>query len=396
MPNHPLYPLLLAGLAVAAAGDEVLLESGGRLSGRLVESPPGASEQVLLETAYGRIALDRDRVHRLREQSPAEVEYARRSPSVSDTPEAQFALATWCRDNGHGEGMRRHLRRVLELQPDHVEARTLLGYQQVDGEWMTRDDVLASRGLNRWQGDFRTQQEIELLERHERFDENQIGWRRRLAGWRKDLADRDPEVAHQAAESFDRLADPAATPELLKLLAKEESPLLRRRLVATLGRLGNRQALAALANLALSDPDSEARAIAVEQLADDGRAGVAVPFVSALRSPNNITVNLAANALSVLGSQAVLDPLIEALVTTHRWKTGNDSGGDSYSVSPNAGTTGFGGGGPKIVEKQLQNPRVLAALVQLTGVNFLYDQPRWKAWLAAQQQEQVPALRRDP
>lgn len=387
---------LLAALAGMASGDEVRLRSGARVEGRLVDSPVGDRSRLVLQTEYGSLALDRDRVRRIVEQSPAESEYDRRAPSVSDTTEAQFALAMWCRDNGHAEGMQRHLRRVLELQPDHEEARTLLGYQRVDGEWMTREDVLASRGLRRWQGDFLTVQEIELLQRTERVDDTLLEWRRRLADLRSDLDDRDPEVARQALETLESLADPAATAELISLLAEEEVPLVRRKLTAVIGRLGTRAGLVALADLALTDPDAEVRAIALEQLADDGRPGLTVPFVAALRSPNNATVNLAANALAALGSAAVLDPLIDTLVTTHRWKTGNDSGGDTYSVSPGAGTFGFGGGGPKVIEKQIQNARVLAALVHLTGVNFLYDQAKWKAWLASQQQEQAPPLRRDP
>lgn len=383
------------GLSAAAVGDEVVLDSGARLRGRLVESDTSDRSRVVIATPYGELAIDRDRVRRIVEQSPAEAEYARRSPSVSDTAEAQFALSMWCRDNGHAEGMKRHLRRVLELQPDHEEARTLLGFQQVDGQWMTREDVLASRGLRRWQGEFLTQQEVELLQKTEQIEAAQIAWRRRLAKLRTDLNHRNAETARLAAATLDNLADPEAVPELLSLLADETEPLVRRRLVAIVGRLGTRPCLIALADLALSDPDLEIRAVALDFLAADGRPGLAVPFVAALNSPNNVTVNYAADALAMLGSPAVIDPLIDALVTTHRWKTGNDSGGDTYSVSPGAGTTSFGGGGPKIIEKQLQNPRALAALVHLTGVNFLYDKPRWKAWLASQQEEQAPPLRRD-
>lgn len=398
MSARPLNPrCLIAWLALVgvAAGDEVVLDSGARLRGRLVEDSPADRARVVLETDHGRLAIDRDRVYRLRTRTPAETDYDRRAPSVSDTPEAQYALATWCRDNGQDDAMRRHLNRVLELQPDHEAARTLLGYTQVDGEWMTRTDVLASRGLRRWQGEFLTAQEVELLKRTQEVEAKQIDWRRRLAKLRADLGHRDPDTAREAGAALEGLTDPEATPELLALLADEASPLVRRRLVDLVGRLGAPQGLVALAGLALNDPDIEVRAIALERLAEDGRPGLAALFVSALGSPNNVTVNYAADALAMLGSAAAIDPMIDALVTTHRWKTGNDSGGDTYSVSPNAGTFGFGGGGPKIVEKQLQNPRVLAALVHLTGVNFLYDQDRWRAWLAGQQQEQAPPLRRD-
>ncbi|QDV80730.1 HEAT repeat domain-containing protein [Botrimarina mediterranea] len=392
----------VAAIAAAqpAPADQVELATGSRLDARVASEPAESRSHVALESEYGRLVLDRDRVARAVNETPAEAEYRRRSPSVSDTAEAQFALANWCRDNGVAEGMRRHLARVLELDPEHAEARMLLGYQQIDGQWMTRDDVLAARGLVRWKGGYRTPQEVALLEQAEQAEAAALAWRNQLAQWRESLDGADRDAARRAEESLLTLADPAATAELLKLLADEKTPQVRRLLMKSLGSLGTPDALATLANHGIADVDPDVRAEAVDQLIASGRPGLAIPFVKALRADNPFYINNAAWALGRLQAASAIDPLIDALVTTHKRQVGNDSGGDSYSVGFNpatggGGTFGFGGGGPKIVAKNSRNPQVLDTLVHLTGENFQYSKEKWRAWLADQQVAQDIDLRRD-
>ncbi|TWT96757.1 hypothetical protein Pla108_25310 [Botrimarina colliarenosi] len=384
--------------AQPAPADQVELSTGGRLDAEVVPDAASNRSQLAIQSPYGRIVLDRDRVARSVSESPAEAEYRRRAPSVSDTVEAQFALANWCRDNGVADGLRRHLQRVLELDPDHAEARMLLGYQQVDGRWMTRDDVLAARGLVRWGGEYRTPQEVALLERIERQESEALAWRKQLADWRSGLESADRDTARAAEDAFDQLEDPMAMPELLKLLADEPVPAVRRRLVRAIGRIATPEGLAALASIVITARDPELRAEAVDQLAADGRPGLALPFVAALRADDPVVINNAGWALARLGSTATIEPLIDALVTVHRRQVGNVSGGDDYSMtfSPTQGSFGFGGGGPKIEQRTSRNTQVLETLVHLTGVNFLYDQDKWRAWLASRQVAERVNLRRDP
>lgn len=379
-----------------ARADQVVLDSGVKIDGGLAITKDTPRSQLVIESAYGQIVLPRDRVGRVVNESPGEAEYRRRAPSVSDTVEAQLALAMWCRDNGVSDGMRRHLRRVLELAPDHAEARTLLGFQQVDGQWLTRDDVLAARGLVRWQGEYRTRQEVALLEHQAKQEAQALEWRKQLARWRDDLTGRNPEAARTAEAAFESLREPSAASELLALLADERNLIVRRLLVRTVGQIGTPECLAALVSIALGEPDGELRAEALDYLVADSRPGLTVPFVNALRADDSRVINHAGYALSRLGSAATLEPLIDALVTTHRRKVGNDSGGQGYSLNAASGTTSFGGGGPQIVERQQRNARVLGALVSLTGENYLYDEDAWRRWLASQQTQVAFDLRRDP
>ncbi len=394
-PRRTIFAIACLLAALEGRADTVVLENGGTLHGQVIKDAKLGRSRLAIDSEYGRVLIDRRQIDRIDSESPAESEYRRRSPTVSDTVEAQFALAAWCRDNGVRDGMQRHLRRVLELAPDHAEARALLGYQQVDGGWKTRDQVLAARGLVRYENEWCTPQEVAILKRQAAAEAVRIAWRKRLAGWRADLNHSNPDVARAAEESLESIDDPAAIGGLLRLAGDEPNPAIRRKLIDTIGRLGTPPGLSAMAQVVLTDADQEARVIALDHLVRDGSPGLASPFVGALRSKDNRVINNAAEALAILGSRPTIEPLIDALVTTHQWRVGNDSGGDQYSVNSGSGTFGFGGGGAKDVKKDLPNPKVLSALVALTNVNYQYNKAAWREWLASQQVEAAVDLRRD-
>lgn len=393
-----LRPLLIAAALVRAASgqaDEIELEHGGRLRGELRRDADTPRSVLALQSPWGPITVRRSAVGRVSPVSPAQAEYRRRAPTVSDTPEAQLALANWCRDNGLGDELRVHLRRVLEFDPEHAEARRLLGHQQLNGQWVTRDELLASRGLVRHDGEYRTQQEIDLVERAATAERVRREWSERLADWRSDLTHRDPERVRAAVGRLADLADTAAGPALAAMLSDEQDAATRVLLIGAAGRLATAATLQALAAVALDADDDESRAAALEELSESGRLGLTAPFVAALGAKDNNRVNLAADGLAALGDDRTLAPLIEALTTTHRIRVAPDTPGDTYSFTPTAGQFSFGGG-PSVITRELRNPRVHRALVAMTGVNFLYDKDRWRQWLADRQVTAAVDLRRDP
>ncbi|MEO0362454.1 MAG: hypothetical protein AAF322_15150, partial [Pseudomonadota bacterium] len=139
--------------------------------------------------------------------------------------------------------------------------------------------------------------------------------------------------------------------------------------------------------------------MALEQLVASKAAGLTQPFVRALGSKDNARVNRAAAALQELGAKATVAPLINALVTTHKIVPQQTAPGEStYSFrSDGAGGGGFsfGDNRPKPKNVDVSNPQVLSALVALTGENFGYDQPRWRAWMASLAVDSQVDLRRD-
>src|SRR5207248_3291145 len=79
-------------------------------------------------------------------QSPAELEYSKLGPTAADTVDGQWELAEWCRKNSLARQREIHLRRVVELYPNHQQARFALGYQYQQGQWVTRSDARRQEG----------------------------------------------------------------------------------------------------------------------------------------------------------------------------------------------------------------------------------------------------------
>jgi hypothetical protein len=110
-------------------------------------------------------------------------------------------------------------------------------------------------------------------------------------------------------------------------------------------------------------------------------------------------VNLAAEGLRRMKDLSAIGPLIDALVTVHRYQVGSSNPGAMTTRFPTGGSPGGIGLGmneqPKIVDARLTNQAVLDALVALTGQNFSFDQQAWAYWYASQREPGRIDTRRD-
>lgn len=244
----------------------------------------------------------------------------------------------------------------------------------------TQQELMASRGLVRHKGLWRTPQEMELLEREQHEDVSRKQWVGRLERLRGQLD--DPATAARAAEEIRGIADPLALGALVAAIGKE--PVLRVRIleVEALAHLPGPDPLAALAAIALDHPDSETRITAVERLQALGPRPVLPLLVAALAGPDNARINRAAEVLGRLGATAAAGPLIAALETEHVVVTGSGREGQTSATFTPAGGGLALGGGPKRGKVRVRNERVLEALVTITGANFEWNVDAWRAWLA--------------
>jgi hypothetical protein len=152
-------------MGLAAHADVLELTNGGRVEGRLVQAAGDDTSYVVEIVGGGRVTVPRAQVTRVDSTSAAEAEYAELARTAANTVESHWKLAEWCRERKLRELAQRHLTRILELDPNHEEARAILGFRKKDGEWMTRDEVMAARGMVMYEGRYVTQQHVELLER---------------------------------------------------------------------------------------------------------------------------------------------------------------------------------------------------------------------------------------
>ena len=148
--------------APLARADRVHLVSGAVIEGKATRQ----GDKVVVEVDSGELALPADEVQRV-ESSESDVQradamYARLGPHDAG---GLVAFANFCRDHGMKGREQMALQRVIELAPDHAQARARLGYVRADGTWIKREEQLRAQGLVEYEGKWVTRAEMLQLER---------------------------------------------------------------------------------------------------------------------------------------------------------------------------------------------------------------------------------------
>jgi hypothetical protein len=385
----PLAVLLM--LAPIASADVFVLSGGGQVKGELLNREQSPRKQYVIQTVEGvKVTLDASQVKRVVRSRPGEAEYDRIAPTYPDTAAAQWELAEWCRKNKLTTQRQVHLRRVIELDPHHAQARSALGYKQVSGEWVTYDERMIKSGHVKVNGKWLLPQEVELADKKKKLEGAQLDWCQKLKLWRTWLGtDRD----EQAREKIAAINDRNAIRGLAIGLRDDRDPRVRVLFAQALGRFEVPEATHELAAAAIYDPVEEVRLTCLDYLERKRRPDVIAYFVAKLRDKKstNEIINLAGAALGRMKDPAAIGPLIDALVTVHKFKVVTGGGGNmssSFGKGPNSGGTGISmNAQPKIIKRNIPNQAVLDALVAITGQNFNFDKDAWQTWYASQRKK---------
>lgn len=75
--------------------------------------------------------------------------YREQRAKALDTIPGHLELASWCAAHKLDEQARAHLTRVLDFDPDHVEARRLLGFVLVNGTWVSHQEIAEAQAAAR-------------------------------------------------------------------------------------------------------------------------------------------------------------------------------------------------------------------------------------------------------
>jgi hypothetical protein len=398
-----LVAIVCMGLAARTRGDVFALKDGGEVVGTLVERTDDGA--YVVKTADGvQLTLNREQLQKLAPQDKTALEYERRSRSAPDTADAHRELAAWCREQGLTAEADHHLQRVVDLDPADENARRSLDFVRVGDRWLSHDDAMRQRGLTMFEGRWRTAQDIAIRQRNNTVGDGEANWVGRVRLWRGWLDNRREDRVEEAQAEFAAINDPQAAPALVQFLEKEEDDWAFDILLNALGRLDDALAVQTLVRYSLEfEHPNKSRAAAIREdclayLTSAARPVSIVPYVTALKSKDNIIVNRAGEALGKLGDPAALSPLIDALVTTHKYLIDPGSGGRTNAAfDPSGGGGGFTTGGerPKYQTVDEDNQRVLAALKKLSGQNFDYDEVAWRRWYVDMLMRQHTNARRD-
>ena len=166
------------------------------------------------------------------------------------TVAGQMELAQWCAKKKLSDQQRAHLTKVLELDPDHAEARAELGFRKIEGCLAEPRGSAAGHAARQANG-----------HGPEEMERSGGPHCRRL------YAQRSQNLRERAAQSLRQIKDPAAVVALETKLSQVNQEAAQATVDAAGGMSGSDAALA-LARPAVSSPWQEVRESAVEQLRD--------------------------------------------------------------------------------------------------------------------------------
>ncbi len=410
---------LLAGVTATAAvhGDVVRLQSGVEFHGKIVKGDATvAPGHVAIELLSGaKVSLRLDQVALQVTRPLAVEEYEHRSRLVADTVAGRWELADWCKQKGLHPERESQLLRLIELDPNHEQARAVLGHVWKDGEWVDWDEYMTARGYVKHRGKYITQQEHELLEKTSDELKREQEWFPKVRLWTGWVTGNNATRAQNGMAALKALKDADAAPAVARFLGEHAARDLRMLGVSVLTQSGGIKAAVALSKISLRDEDQEVRSVALQGIGKANFDNVQALFLKELRNQNNAVVNRAAAGLVRVGDERSVPQLIDALVTAHKYEVRVPGGtGQNYSFGTN-GTFAQGTALPADVEAAMrtgqmpqgavfinspnaaqntiakvvlvrvehQNADVRAALQKLTHEDFGYDERLWQLWWAA-------------
>ena len=136
--------LSLLVFAVSAAADDVHLQDGTVLSGKVVKE----SSRYLVLDRDRSYAVSKSKVQKIvKSESFMERYEARLDKLDPEDAEAIFEFGQWLVENEWPSRARRAFADVLAIDPDHRAARRALGYKLYEGEWVSPSELNQRKGL---------------------------------------------------------------------------------------------------------------------------------------------------------------------------------------------------------------------------------------------------------
>jgi hypothetical protein len=396
--------ILIAGLLYASSlpgtvrAEVFHLVTGGTIEGKLLNTLSDPSPRYVIKTSTGRIVLETNKVVRIERKPDVLLQYEAARPKVPNTVEGHMKMARLCSQLKLMPQREYHLEQVVKLDPDHVQARQLLGYIRKGDGWHKVDLWMKQQGYVRVSGRWRIPQEVENDNLREQRSKEEINWRVKIRQWETAIVKgRSTQV--EAMRNLKAIEAYRATPALADRVNDMRQPPpreLRLLYIDILISIGGSVATGTMMTRVMEDEDGLVRERCLEQLRRWKSRRAMLYFIGKLSSKDNRMVNRAGWALGSLGNPEAVLPLINALVTTHQQMVGG--GGGINAGFGSDGGVGFGAGGkPKIIQRDFMNQDVLSALSQLVppGFNYSYNEEAWHHWYTRSNTPTAVNLRRD-
>ncbi len=413
----PTLLAILVSVGLASIGttqlraDTVELSGGGHLTGK-VKRLAGKKMVIVQVDDDIRVALPESRVRRVVMSSQLS-QYEQRVIQAGDDAESHYQLGIWCVRTKDFPGdsnyyKQHHMRRAIELDPDHSDARASLGFTKEKGQWIRNVDLMRHRGMIRASGGgWQLPEAVALKDFRDRNDVASKKWIKEVKRLTA-IVLRGSAKKAEALATLSAIDDPLAAEAIARQLKESRGKRvqgrdLRMLWIKLLDRFRNIISVEALVLAGIDEPDDYVREAALEKLKKYGWGSAVATYMPMLTSNSNSLVNRAARALSWFPDPELALSYVDALVTKHKTEIG---GGPGMQVGiggrEGAGVGGVGGGmamgGKKTVYiEHKQNPAVLGLLNTIEpDANYGYDEQSWRAHFAAKLTFYEGDLRRDP
>ena len=156
--------------APAATGQGVLitLKNGNTIEGLWVSETDKA---VAVSIGSGKVWVEKSEIASLEFVNNALQQFQEKLAQTDlKDAKALWLLSLWARTRNIEACSRKAAALVIAVDPDHAPARQYLGYELIDGKWLTRDQAMMSRGYVKHNGEWITKSELDqkLQEQAER------------------------------------------------------------------------------------------------------------------------------------------------------------------------------------------------------------------------------------
>ncbi len=192
--------------------------------------------------------------------------YQAKRDEAEDSATGQLQIANWCKEQHLSEQERAHLTRVLEHDPDNVEARRRLGFVRVGDEWLTRQEMIEERTL--------AQREQEAL----------ATWAPKLEKLRDAYTNGSKKQREFAEQQLRAITDPTAIPAIEAVLSNHSEELAKLA-VELLSNMDSSEATLSLARHAVYSRSEDVREQAAEKLQDRKMADYVPAMLSVMQLP---------------------------------------------------------------------------------------------------------------
>ena len=375
----------------------LLLKDGGTIEGDILNPDEVSRKVYRIKTVAGLdISLDARLVER---EQPRErdvlIEYNAKAPFTENTVENHHFWAKWCGERQLPHQAKLHWQQILELDPDHTDARQVLGYaKDRSGDWYLKQDSRTNRGFVQVRGNWKTRYQIEVDNILDTQAQEDRYWKDTIRSLYRRLPQSEAELRE--------IQDPAAFFALREILVDERSFRNQVTLLRTIVRLPSVPALQFVTGWTIrpdEDTTEDVRRICIEELQKrineypEARRIVIDTYRDSLRSIKHpAMIELAARALGDMGGVEAVPELIDVLVLVQTEVIQAPQQGYSFG----SGGSGISQGTPPPRQeiRHYNNQAALSALIRLTGVNFSFDQARWRVWYRQSQRAPSFDLRR--